>query len=306
MRKFSIDLKASAKGERKKAVKYLRGKGYEVPKRKNNIVKFESNNYLSNEHLGLDPCDEKDFYYYSGFSFNELLLTLPNDWDKLVEIVEEDLKEKTPVEEGLKEGDWVTVIDWGRLYADTWEAYSNTYKLSRDFDGNNFYVSWDYGGATNNGFSSFGKMGGKLRKATKEEIKEALIKEAGKRFKFESNFSRLRDINQLDLKELGCGFGSNFFNDITPVLGSGFSYCKKTDTLYNYGHGVFIVYEKGQWAEVIEEKTPKIRGYKLERHEDDLWGFGCTRFNKSLLKELCEARIDDSFLEETLDYIKKH
>jgi hypothetical protein len=84
---FSIDLKASDKGERKKAVKYLRGKGFNVRKRKNAKSKL---NYLSNFHGGIR---DYDFMYYGICAPGEQLLTLPRDWDKFVNIVDQ-LKNK--------------------------------------------------------------------------------------------------------------------------------------------------------------------------------------------------------------------
>ncbi len=95
MEKFSIDLRSSAKGERKKAVRYLREKGFEVKKRS----ECNYSNYLSNnDNLGL--CSE--FMYYHATLNDETILTLPSDWDKLVEIVEG--KE-------FKIGDWVVVAE---------------------------------------------------------------------------------------------------------------------------------------------------------------------------------------------------
>lgn len=82
--KFSIDLKASDKGERKKAVKYLRGKGFEVKKRKDEICTYF--NFLASVWCGIE--------YYEGhqWSCDVSLLTLPADWDRFVEIVDNNIK----------------------------------------------------------------------------------------------------------------------------------------------------------------------------------------------------------------------
>lgn len=278
MKKFSIDLKASGKGERKKAVKYLRDHGASVCPRKDNPKEKGKRNYLLNSHP--EFVGNKltyDFHYYTGSaSTNWDSLTLPRDWNKLVEIVEGEKKEE------FKAGDWVTVTDWSKLTADSFKRYSNTYKLRSDFDGS-FAMCWDHNGSTTNGFSKFSKMGGKLRKATTEEIKAHLIQEAEKRGLTKANAK----INCL------CGDTSIWNKDVFII-----EYSKDTDTL-KFHH--LTIYKQGQWAEIIDA-VPEIAGYKLEKH-GDMWGFGCTRFNASLVENFQDITADQ--IEEIRNYINK-
>jgi hypothetical protein len=151
MEKFSIDLKASKKGERKKVVKYLRDKGYTVIKRKGETISFL--NYLC---YGVSyPTSDNDFEYNNSCVMGELI-TLPQDWDKLVKIIEE--------EKPLKE----FVV--GRWYACD--------VLFARYSGDNTGIGWAF-----NDWSVGVSMANppQWKLATPEEIKEALVKEAKKR-----------------------------------------------------------------------------------------------------------------------------
>lgn len=90
MKKFSIDLKASGKGQRKKAVKYLRGKGYSIKKRKDECPNLNIK-YLTNDLGGYEGDKDFDFEYDQSDEAREPTLILSRDWDKLIKIIEEDL-----------------------------------------------------------------------------------------------------------------------------------------------------------------------------------------------------------------------
>jgi hypothetical protein len=91
MKKFSIDLKASAKGERKKVVKYLRAKGFSVTRKRDAPIESTSGelNYLCS-YTVKPRHQNNDFNYYKGNSGSRVTLTLPQDWSKLIDIIEED------------------------------------------------------------------------------------------------------------------------------------------------------------------------------------------------------------------------
>jgi len=104
MKEFSIDLRASAKGERKKAVQYLRERGFNVARQKDCFCL----EYLSNSGAE-KPYD----YAYFGMYFDEeTILTLPQDWDKFVRIVGEG---KDTVENTFEEGRWYKLKDGNSL-----------------------------------------------------------------------------------------------------------------------------------------------------------------------------------------------
>lgn len=105
-----------------------------------------------------------------------------------------------------------------------------------------------------------------LRKATPEEIKKHLIEEAKKRgFLDLVMFSSLRAVAPNEIaRTSGSSKGSG-------VCGSRFKYSLDRDTLYSWGRGCHVVYEKGKWAEIIPEKKKmtqsdieKELGYAIE------------------------------------------
>lgn len=62
-------------------------------------------------------------------------------------------------------------------------------------------------------------------------------------------------------------------------IGKAWYYNSATDTLYNWGYGLGIVYEKGQFATVVKEEEVKIGGYKCEWTQDkDILKVGCKEF----------------------------
>jgi hypothetical protein len=253
--KFSIDLKASAKGERKKVVKYLRAKGFSVIKRKDETAKFFD--YLSN---GLKyPCSDNDFEYNITMSKGELL-TLPRDWDKLVEIIEgvypvpEQFKKPFtigsihfPQMPKFKVGDWVKWTgndpEVGRIQG-----------KSVDVD---CYIISDTAGSCHKSC---------LRHATSEEIKEALIKEAEKRgFKEGVMYKSADDGHPAVLKE------DDGYISFNP------------DSLTD-GWGGYVYY-RGQWAEIITDTVPEINGHKMEVEGPNV-KFGCAEFSAKSLRHL--------------------
>ena len=147
MKNFSIDVKASGKEEMKKVRKYLRGLGYDVAKRQDNLYPECNQKYL---------LFYNDRFDYFDLQINELIITLPQDWDKLVETVE--VKNK----QSFEDGKWYKSIS-GTIY-----KYLGKEKFI-DSKGNS--GKWH--------FTTLGL-------ATELEILDTLVKEA-KRRGYESN-----------------------------------------------------------------------------------------------------------------------
>jgi hypothetical protein len=111
-----------------------------------------------------------------------------------------------------------------------------------------------------------------LRLATEQEIKDYLVKESkNKGFNNEVQYIGVRDNNigeQYD--HLGNSIKYQNPKDKGKVS-DGYWYNIKTDTLYNWGAGLFILYEKGVWATLKSETvTPPVpETPKLSFKEDD-------------------------------------
>jgi len=99
--------------------------------------------------------------------------------------------------------------------------------------------------------------------ATNEEVEAALIKEAKRRgFKKGVRFDSLLD-------------GGN-----NTCIGDKFNYIEEHNELYFDG---WLCFEKGQWAEVIEEPKVVINGYEMKQ-EGDIISFGCAKFDRRQLE----------------------
>lgn len=247
MKAFSIDLKNSAKGERKKAVKYLRGLGYKVQKKKNNRV---IRSYLSNY---FDVKANDSFKYFYQASPKEKILTLPQDWDKLIEYTK---KELVP--------DKNSKFEIGKWY------YSEKHAIPIRFD---VPVSPVIPEA--------------CRIATEEEISNFLVEEAKcKGFVEDAKFTALRDTKRGEVN-MASGTTCGNYEKSRGKIGDSWDYRIDTDTLYIIGYGRYVVYEKGEWAEI--DKPISIGGYKLRKcKEKDLWNFGCYSFYECNLEGLID------------------
>ncbi len=85
LEKFTILCKGVEWKEIKKAVDYLRSNGINVIKRKDDTA--DAFNYIRYRE------SRYEFQYYTRVSFNREVLTMPQDWDKLVSYVEEHKQE---------------------------------------------------------------------------------------------------------------------------------------------------------------------------------------------------------------------
>ena len=162
-------------------------------------------------------------------------------------------------EEEFKVGDWVVVIqsnlgDFGKgelgRVSDVDIGSSTEYAVKNNFYSNGEYNLWCSA----------------LRRATPQEIKAHLSAEAIKRgFVDKAMFNGVRDV------ELGEMNRYLLYQKENIKCGKSFHYQAHTDTLYTSGRGFGIIYEKGQWAEIIPERKKmnqkeieKELGYQIE------------------------------------------
>ena len=110
--------------------------------------------------------------------------------------------------------------------------------------------------------------------ATNEEVEAALIAEAKKRYK-----KRIK-INYIDT-----GASSNVYRL------DGFMFNSKENALFGTGkceNFSDVIFDKGQWAEIIEEPKVVINGYEMRQSTRKVT-FGCAKFDKYWLERLLEA-----------------
>ena len=108
--------------------------------------------------------------------------------------------------------------------------------------------------------------------ATDKEISEALIKEAKKR-----GLKKGIKINQEPA--YGCG-------NIHTIPANNFYYNCDTQNLSIGGIGI---YNKGKWAEIIEESVPTIWGNEMKIDSCGVVKFGCVQSNKRRIRNLHSA-----------------
>jgi len=173
-------------------------------------------------------------------------------------------------EEEFKVGDWII------------ELWDETPYMGRTFQITSIQKDVYYYNRPNEGKTTAKH----LRKATKEEIEDSLIEEAKKKgFITGVKFIAVRDTIRGEYKMIN-GTDCDFYSKEKGKIGDLFNYVLKTDTLYNYGSGRFVVYEKGKWARLLSV-TPDItiNSYKGEFSD---WGvrFGCAKIAKKTFVEL--------------------
>jgi len=83
--KFAIDVKTSGKKWTKEAIRHLKKMGFEVIKRKEDITPIQFQNYLKHN-------SDRFEYYKTIFTPEIDILTLPQDWNKLIEYTKKEDK----------------------------------------------------------------------------------------------------------------------------------------------------------------------------------------------------------------------
>jgi len=224
MKQFSIDLKNSNKGERKKAVKYLREQGYTVQRKKDRAAQIGLSSVL---FLYLSNFSERsdDFGYYSVVDNEEQILTLPKDWDLLIKYTQKKPEKKVVEKKELKKfevGVWYKCVSMlGRYQGDNRGVVFCGRRWTGDFGVSMSYPKdWT--------------------KATPKEIEECLTIEAEKR-----GFKK------------GVRFKSAYSGDTGECNGC-FLY-ESDDSLSSNG---MDIYHQGKWAEITEEPFT-INGHEV-------------------------------------------
>lgn len=155
-----------------------------------------------------------------------------------------------------KKGDWVYVE---RILNSTHWLKASSQRIFRLQGEAPFYGTKGQG-------NTFGLEGCQLRPATQEEIQNHLIALAKERgFTHKTDIVGLRTTSRATYGENGQYTSNvNFEGVISDNSHSNWYYDFKEDRLVNWGLGLFIIYEKGVWAEIIKDNqmSKKITGYK--------------------------------------------
>jgi hypothetical protein len=122
------------------------------------------------------------------------------------------------------------------------------------------------------------------RLATPEEIESLLIAEVKKKLEGKGKIKSLRTISTFEDWN-GCGGDRTACDEYNSnKLGSRYYYNPETDTLYNWGYGLAVVYEAGKFAEIIEQPVT-IAGEKVE-YNTDVVIIGDSIFTPSLIRHV--------------------
>lgn len=106
----------------------------------------------------------------------------------------------------------------------------------------------------------------KIRKATKDEIKRALVKEAKRR--------GLKEDNKIATPKHGHEYTS--FDDSYD-----YKYYSTSDELYCHGT---LVYTNGSWGELVQQN--KIRDYTVTHEGGEIYKVGCEELHSEFLETL--------------------
>jgi hypothetical protein len=201
------------------------------------------------------------------------VVVLPSDWSKALELASEEVKEE------LRVGNWVVSLN------DTWQEAMDfikkgkkvyqVFKIDREF----IFVD-----------EESNQRSDKFRKATPEEIEKHLISEGEKRGLYsEAKFTGLRPTNnKYEVNDEGKTlYGTSGTSNAR--VGNRFGYNSKTDTLYVWGYGLHVIYEKGKWAELVPS-TPSIEkcGHKGKFESNRLNFNDCAMFDSQLFIDLAK------------------
>lgn len=196
-----------------------------------------------------------------GFNFQ-----LETQWKEALEHAKQQIQPE------FKKGDWVTIVE-AAPHRWSSDQEGNTFRLT---SGAPFYATGQTG-------KTYGLVDCKLRKATKEEIKYTLIKEAEKRG-FKKGVSFKKPAAYINKCQTAKG-------RIYEIDGSSFNYSTYKDFLTL---GTKTIYEQGTWGEII--KNPDFFGYETNKKGGGFIHIGCSRYHISDLEKLYRdlLNLDDS------------
>lgn len=168
------------------------------------------------------------------------------------------LKER--IEKELSRASEPAAFEKGRWYMSSWGNLVNYQGDGISFGFGFLEQRWHYGGLgirNNDPVCTF-------RLATKEEIESALIAEAKRRLDIGLPIRGLRRIEATDKWNSNGGNGYGYDDNKSKLLSVSWYYNAETDTLYNWGHGLAVVYEKGKFAEILKDEPIKIAGFEVK------------------------------------------
>jgi len=187
----------------------------------------------------------------------------------------------------LEVGDWVTEAD-GTILRLTDTHYKRGYPKDICVVGHGLWRGQQWRGEDLPIFITKSEV----RKASPIEVEEALIEEARRRYKAPC------DIRYLDGKESRLrAYGLTYSPEEDRLTASS---RPGKDTPYD------VVYEKGEWAEVIKEEPLKVFDWKVDEKKFGV-NIGCHLFDKDFLRDVIEVLeyVGDKTVEEVLKELRK-
>ena len=241
--------------------------------------KFRHNiDWISNPtYILLDSPKERSCNW-SNHTGGYTVYTLPQDWDKVLELAAEVEEEELKLEVGK----WYRYTDslfMFRYISGSIEESSINYSAGFNTEGN--WMGESY-------FKPFMSDYKLIRLATNDEIKEALVKELHNRYKVGDYFISPDDNNQ-----------KRVFKPYNRQANNTFYYNMETDTLRSE-NGVFTYnhfcsnphfYKEGKWVELTSRQPDiKLGEYQVEFNSDSI-NVGCNNIHVDHLNELYESLI---------------
>jgi hypothetical protein len=191
-------------------------------------------------------------------------------------IAQEIVETWEPVyKEEFKVGDWVYSID--NTFANIRNRCVQIDEITTD---NKIYCK-DFIGRSYSDYNRFCKL---YRKATREEIKEALLKEAKKKFPIGTKFRPV------------CINGT--LGDVRTQEKECYLFDEYPDDTWIIGGANIYSFKFNKWAEVFTEPKVEIKGYKAEFTKDFV-SFGCQTYSKDFILKLNNCLQQNGF---SMDY----
>lgn len=230
--------------------------------------------------LGLKNSETR-FIYYGGINSNQHILSLTEEQAKdnsgnyyyaseILEAYERYNKENNSEETIAKKGEWVKIVNFGRASASNSYSLYIPYQLRQDLNKiYGFQTVVDNNGSKTNGWNNSFDLNMKFEKCTEKEVleieskllnqsnklsQEQILEEAKRRYSLNCKFkpAHIDNTKNYCIITEDTVIVYDKINDRIIATVNGFHWRndkKYGDTTYNR-----ILYEKGKWAEIIEDK----------------------------------------------------